>query len=460
MISILAIAVLTIKSVIRSGLFTMIVIFMALLMFALTSNIQPDGALTGTARVFLTYYLGITFAIICITTLWVSAGIATDIDSRRIHMIAVKPVPMYRVWLGKWAGIVAINLILLMILGALIMLSFKTPGFTSKHSAQQIESIKHDILAGHIMLTPRNENDNTEINVMIDDMYKQGLADEHTDRNKVKDLCIRQLMASRSIVSAGAVKSWTIDLPALGSQPASPPRIGCRFQSVARDIIPVKCKWTIDHGNSDTPVYSIITTNNLNEDIHIPLPASAVTGSRTLKVTLENLSSRQLILDSHKPLYLAIKADGFAGNLVRSLLVMLFNTALVAAVGITCGSLLSLPVATFCSSAILVIALLGQSLAFLSSDRWSSPQHTHDHGSHTEKTLFDKACERTAGLLSRAIAPAVSHDSISLVSDGILVTWQFTFHAFLVQICGYSLGFAAIGSYFLRRREFGLPTRQ
>src|SRR3954467_148451 len=115
---ILAIAWLTWKAALRFKLFLVIAALLVLAVVALPLIIKDDGTAQGFTQIILTYTLSVTTGLLGLSTLWLACGtLARDIEECQMQVVAVKPIARWRIWLGKWLGIMSLNAALLTIAG-------------------------------------------------------------------------------------------------------------------------------------------------------------------------------------------------------------------------------------------------------------------------------------------------------------------------------------------------------
>jgi len=111
---ILAISWLTWKAALRFKLFLVIAVLLILAVVGLPLVIKDDGTAQGFTQIILTYTLSVTTGLLGLSTLWLACGtLARDIEECQMQVVAVKPIARWRIWLGKWLGIMSLNAALL-----------------------------------------------------------------------------------------------------------------------------------------------------------------------------------------------------------------------------------------------------------------------------------------------------------------------------------------------------------
>ena len=109
----LAIVRLTLRNALRSHIFQLLLIALALCVGLIPTTVGGSTALDF-IRVALLYSLSGVSTLLALSTLWVGCYVmSSDIDDYRLHMVVSKPVSRVTIWLGKFSGV----LLLLTVLG-------------------------------------------------------------------------------------------------------------------------------------------------------------------------------------------------------------------------------------------------------------------------------------------------------------------------------------------------------
>ncbi len=135
------IAALTWKTAVRLRFIWVMVILLLLAVGGLPAMLRDDGSAKGMAQIILTYTLSMTTGILGLSTLWLAVGsMAQDIGQCQMQMVATKPIARWQIWLGKWLGIMGLNLVLLGLAGTVVyaMVEYRAGALT----AAQYERLK------------------------------------------------------------------------------------------------------------------------------------------------------------------------------------------------------------------------------------------------------------------------------------------------------------------------------
>jgi hypothetical protein len=112
-----AIAHHTIIQALRMKIVLVIVAFLAVLLMAMPFFLQADDSPVGRVRMVLTYSLYLTTFLLSILTLFLSVSVFwNEIKGRQILMLDPKPMARATLLLGKWVGVMIINVCLLAIM--------------------------------------------------------------------------------------------------------------------------------------------------------------------------------------------------------------------------------------------------------------------------------------------------------------------------------------------------------
>lgn len=115
------VAALTWKTAFRLRFIWVMILLLVVIVGGLPAVLRDDGSAKGMAQIILTYTLSMTTGILGFATLWLAVGsMARDIGDCQMQMVATKPIARWQIWLGKWLGIMGLNLMLLGLAGSVV----------------------------------------------------------------------------------------------------------------------------------------------------------------------------------------------------------------------------------------------------------------------------------------------------------------------------------------------------
>lgn len=114
--NVLAIARLTFWEGVRMRVVLIFLVILVFLVLRLPFTVKGDETVAGQLQTFLSYSLGAVSALLGLATVFLScATLTSEIRNNSIHMVVTKPVSRFQILLGKWLGINALMLILLLL---------------------------------------------------------------------------------------------------------------------------------------------------------------------------------------------------------------------------------------------------------------------------------------------------------------------------------------------------------
>jgi hypothetical protein len=464
MTRILAIAVLQVRAAVRSKLFVCLMAILALTVTGLPLTVRGDGTLIGQMRVILYYTLGLTTVILAAATLWASSGaISQEIATRQLQLVMVKPVRHFEVWFGKWIGMLAMNTVLLFLSGALIWLFVAWKVRTAPE--QERRMVLEEILTGRHLIKPVDSIDE-QMRSRFERLVSEKRLPPDVSEKQVLSMIRRQLMAEQVVVAPGNTKRWFFSMPSAGERTDSEVILKIRFSGVRFGSSSVTGRWTI--GTVKDPVLTRVESRrDLDGTYQLLIPVSNTVlravgemPGRTMVVEYTNgdrQASRTVVFDSERGIEVFIRESGFGMNLFRALVVVLCRLALLAAVGLTAGTLFSFAVANFTAFSVLFVALITHYFAFLLVTEDTARFGQELPVKYSLVSISRLASEKLARGLDVVFEPVMRADAVEPVSEGVLVPWSTVGEAALVMVLLYPGVLGLFGVLLFRRRELALP---
>src|SRR5262245_46921641 len=205
----LAIAFLTWKAAFRIRLFWVLSGLLLMSVVLLPLFIKDDGTARGFTQILLTYTLSVITALLGLATLWLACGIlAKDIEECQLQLVAVKPIPRWQIWLGKWLGLVMLNLALLALAGASVygLLQYRA----SHLPAREQEILRREIMVARGSLKPPRPNIETEVERLFQERVQQARVPE-SEQPELRKRLTELVGAARQVALPGYVKIWNLD---------------------------------------------------------------------------------------------------------------------------------------------------------------------------------------------------------------------------------------------------------
>jgi hypothetical protein len=360
-----AITWLTWKAAFRFRLFLVVTVLLLASVVVLPLLIKDDGTARGFTQILLTYTLSTITALLGLSTLWLACGtLARDIEECQLQMVAVKPIPRWQIWLGKWLGLVLLNGALLAISGASVygLLLWRA----SRLPPDQQKILHEEVLVARG--SAKRASVEQEINEETDRRLKERLEKvpvEHDSIPEVRKQLHEQVKADYQVVPPAYTRIFEIDVGRAGRAMRGQP-LYLRIKFNAADKSPSGTfdgLWRIGVPQK-TELWESDLMSLAPDTFHeFRLPPNLVDENGLLTIRFVNPNNTVLLFPLEDGIEVLYREGGFALNFVRGLLIILCWMALLAAVGLASASLLSFPVAAFFSLGLLTMVLCSGTMA-------------------------------------------------------------------------------------------------
>jgi len=447
---ILAIAGHSVQSALRSKLFAVAAIVLVTFMAALAFFVKGDGTAVGEARVLIHYTLAAASMLIGMLSLVQACGaVSQEISERQIQLIRCKPVSAMHIWLGKWLGILAVNCVLILLAGIATRSAMALRGMGG-------DEVAREILTARRRIVPDVPGVEQEVTRRFHVLKDAGRISEDAGEKSVKAELKLGVIAERTTVGPGQERSWPFLMPS-GSRPDDEGlvELRSRFNAVFRDEEPIRCSWRVVSVEG-RELFSVPEAGYYEGLNSIVLPSGLIRDNDSLMVVVRNeetASGRTLVFNQKQGVEILVSEGGFNVNMIKAMLIMFMLTALLAALGVTLGSVFSFPVAVFVSVSLLAASLTAH--FFATTD---IAPHSHDGDGDCKHEQMDVSWgDKLSVGFERLSAPVLDAKPAEMLSQGILITWTEVGGLALIMLILYP-GIMFLGAaYGLSRRQLALP---
>ena len=473
-----AIALLALRHVFRSRVVLVLSALLFASAFLLPLALRSDGTPEGLVRIHLAYTLGIATFLLSLSTLWAGcAAVAQEADEKTLQLLLVKPVSRLRIWLGKWLALLLLNAGLLALVGtaaaATLQLQLRRGGF----APDALAAARQTTLSA--LETLRAPLPDVEYKVLreyekLRDAHRLPDAPESVIFNSIR----QTLLARMYSLPPGTEFIWNF-----GSIDPVPDTL----------LVQLKCESSIP-GAAFTNADLALQVNCFGPLKFQRIPrVISMTPGRPLTLMFTNLPARAesdnalrysvtlfngfdpgatLFFDPADGLVLRRPAGTFAGNYLRALAQIYLRLALFAAIGVTLGTLFSLPVATFLTLVlVLVLQLSGFIVAAAQVDRATfvanvAPfgAHSHVHGDEAAPAPSAAARAAAAGLFYAyratylTLRPLLEDRTLDDLATGTWLPPRALARNAVQQGLVLPLLLGLLSAAVLKKREWALPS--
>lgn len=452
---VLAIAALTFRAAVRSRVFTVLTALLLIAVIGLPLTIRGDGTAAGHAQILLSYTLGAATLLLSIASVWLGcAAVSQEVRDRQIHLLIVKPVRPIEIWIGKWLGLAAMNVALLLLSGGLAYALLLWATRPEILGADEQARLAEEILVARATARPEETAFERETREAFRKQMAEGAAPVEGPPEEAYR-AFRQLRRAQFYsVPPGAIRQWRFRLPVAADERRP---VFLRFRFAKSQLAPdaVAGQWFFVAGDE----VRLSTAGAWPPDAFhsLPLPAAPFLGQREIVVAFGNAdpSGATVLFDPDRGLEVLMRAGGFGGNFLRAGLVLFVQLGFLSALGLAAGSVFSLPVASFVSIAACLLLQLSGYIGNLASQR----NYFYDTGRAGPATMIaDRVLNVVFRALRAAVSPLELPDALGMLAEGRLLTWGAVGAAAVVHLVVFGGLLALAGAGALRRRELGLPS--
>ena len=351
-----AIIWLTWKAAFRFKLFWVVGVLLLVTVVGLPLVIKHDGTARGFTQILLTYTLGMITTLLGLITLWVACGtLARDVEECQIQMVAVKPISRWQIWLGKWLGIMLVNLVLLAVAGGSVYVLLKWRA--ARLDAKERKILQDEIFVARGSLREEAVDIHPDVERLFQERLKR-VGPGEVDLKLLRQQVTEQVQAEYQIVRPGQPRRWRINLGLLKDSLRDQPLfIRTKFNAAQTNSSGTyRAIWQI--GPPETGKVQEREMSLAADTFHeFPIPPNVYDEKGVLTIDFINFNDTALLFSLNDGLEVLYRESGFGLNFVRGLGIVLCWLAVLAALGLTAATFLSFPVAAFLALGILVLGL-------------------------------------------------------------------------------------------------------
>ncbi len=413
--------------------------------------IKHDGSAQGFTQILLTYTLGTITFLLGFSTLWISCGsLAREVQDCQIQMLVVKPIPRWKIWLGKWCGIVILNAALLAVSTSAVYAI--TLMRANQLSDAQKRVLKNEIFVARVSAKPPIRDTDPLVQEYMAQRLEENPELAKLDPEFFRQQVEEQVKAAQQVVRPGYLRRWSIPVADPQNVKDQPMYLRIKFfTSQPYDTSTYDVVWEI--GPPETP-QRVQRQMDISPEspVEFEIPPNLLDPEGNLVIDIYNDNQEVLLFPPEDGMEVLYRHGGFGWNYVRGMLVILCWMGFLAAIGLAASSFLSFPVAAFVSIALLIVGFSGGTLAQVIEQGGVSGIN-HETGRKDSSSAFDTLAIYLAKGMLKTINTVKDFSPISFLSTGRSITLGILGQA-LTQIVLLMGGiFSAFGIWAFTRSE-------
>lgn len=432
-------------------------------------------------QAFISWSLMASSVLIGLLTIFLSCStIAGELTSKRIFMTMTKPIARWQFLLGKWLGIVMLNILLLAVTGVAVVTFSRMLANQEAVGPLDRVAVDEQVLVARTAVSPVPPAELT-FQARLEQRFNQ-LKAEQPERYNYE--FHRMPEKDRQAIQNSIVAAWQSVAP---GQSTTFIFSGLNVAKQYSEIIQLRFKPQSAGGTADEMVHLGFQFNNgpiephsvADANFHVrPLSVRAIDPNGNIRLTIHNIGpsveqgGKTINFPPGDGIQVFYRVGSFEGNLVRSLVITLTKLAFLAMLGLTASTFLSFPVAVLLTMLVYCTAggseFLAESLRFYAG--YTDAKGFWDQmvlifqafGENIRQgNIYDviKLIIRLVGEAFVAITPAFGrYETVALMADGQLITWSKTIESlWRIGLLGTGLC-GVIGWTIFRRRELARVT--
>lgn len=439
---ILSLARHSLRAAVRSRVVVSLLLLLATVALILPRSLRGDGTPASDIRMLLTWTLGTTVTLLAAASLWAGcSAVATDVDDGSFVGVVVTPVRPLEHWLGKWLGLVALNAMLLAAVLGIVAVQLLLRGFT-------LAELQPDR-----RILPSEESLAGKARLVLSQAQAQGRVPPDRDPGDLLREIHAALRTEHASVNPGETHQWRFDWSPRLARRGADVRVRLELLTSFGGIAGAEGQCRVLDA-SGTELASAPVAAEDGRNVVFSVPADNLRDSPTVTVVFENTGtgdSAAVLVGAAEGATLLAPTGSFPGNLIVAGFVLWAMLAALTAVGVTVGTMFSLPVAVFAATAVAILGLLSH--AESDADVGCGHDHSAAHSDTCEmlSTPLSGVLLRGVAVLTQPIAEAAPLDRLG---DRIRIDSVAALRAVALVGVALPLLFALVGATVLRRREF------
>ena len=352
--SIWAVALNTIKQALRMKIAAVFIVLLVVLLPVMGVSMTGDGTIKGRLQTFISYGFSLTSLLLCLLTIITSVySVTNDIKQMQIYTVITKPIRRFQFLLGKFLGVLLLNVVLLAMFSAVIYtIVIFTPSYFKADNAE-IARLNNEFFTARTTVKPAEEDVSKEVQKEYDKLKKDGqLPPEILASKSANDKYMAWLTNQKKLEKRAAAVGHEIIWKFSDVRASEPNQsLFVRFKydvSVNPPDSQVYGRWFAgDDRQLPYDVYAFDRKDTIRTFYEIEVPGDAVAKDGYLAVGFLNvpLNNTVVIFPPGDGLELLYKTGTFNGNFFRSVLLLLCRLIFLACLGILASTFLSFPVA-------------------------------------------------------------------------------------------------------------------
>ncbi len=328
-------------------------------------TLRGDETIAGRVQNFLAYALGAMSVLLSLITIFLSCStLASEFRTKVLQLVVTKPVRRFEILLGKWLGVNALALLVLVLGGAAVYgLAYYLKSLPVQFERDRYK-VRDVVWTARVAAkpTPRFAEAEAAAKQIIKERIERGELSSVSEASAVQAKQVELLRLER-IVPDGETRLYVFE--GLAPPDVEDAVIQVRYRAIGQPLTldeMLEIGWVFCDPNTQAMLSAPIFTRERSNDVHqfLVRAGAVIRDGRALLGVINPPSESDnavYVFEGEKALQILYTVGGFEGNFVRSLLMLMLRLALLSAVALFFATFTSFPVACFCTLSFFVICL-------------------------------------------------------------------------------------------------------
>ena len=414
--------------------------------------LKSDGTLKGQIQLAIGYSISLTSMVIYLLSLFLTTYSFTgEIKHKQIYLIDCKPVQRWHFILGKFFGMMLINLVFLLVIGAVILIMLIVTREYNGTSQERI-AVKEQIFTAYRGSQPYIDHQSIEAqtNQWYNDLRQKGRVPAEVSEVAFKETLRSILYQHLQSVTPGARRTWIFkEIP---SNLAKTDKLKLRYKLFAAEASLgslYKVSWQIGHGAQQFTFDTRVKSGEFHE---FTIPPGVVAPDNTVQVRFFHRDPRagRIYFSVTDEIELFYPGSNFYVNYCRGLALIFLMSCFLVMLALFTSTFLSFPVAILLGLYILCLGLIANFLTEV------IPMGTQIL-LQEKRTVWEALSTYFLHVLFWVIPDFSQYTPLEYLALGRMIEWGLIGEAigkvFLLRVGGLALLAVAI----FNRRELGKP---
>jgi len=325
----------------------------------MSGHLKGDGTVAGRLQNFLSWSLGALSVLLSLATIFFSCATLThEFASKSLHMIVTKPVSRLEILAGKWLGVNALALLVILLSGLMIYVFAWFIRQEPVKFERDRYKITDTVWTSRIAADPTVPDFEPAAREHIDALAAQG-SEFVSGREFAVQERVKELREQWINIPPGYDRAYQFENIPEPDNPDAVLQVRFRMRAIPMPMDEmIDVGWAILDPETGAVLQTLQTRERQSQRHQFLVRSRAVIGGKAV-IAVANAfeQGRSIYFEGDDSFQLLYKVGSFEGNYVKTLALIQFRLAFLSAIALFFGTFVGYPVACFCVLCMYVFCL-------------------------------------------------------------------------------------------------------